>query len=63
MSHTRELSRYEGVFWDEPNGKWLARFEDRYLGLFNEEEEAAKEFEVFLSKMGKFDQERFKIKI
>ena len=42
MSHTREFSRYIGVSWDEPNGKWVARFKSEHLGLFDEECEAGK---------------------
>ncbi|QLG46038.1 hypothetical protein [Costertonia aggregata] len=41
MSHTREFSKYEGVAWDEPNNKWVARWNGSHLGLYDEEMEAA----------------------
>jgi AP2 domain len=34
-------SKYKGVHWYSPRNKWLARFNKKYLGLFDSEIDAA----------------------
>tara|TARA_R110002049_G_scaffold48347_3_gene139318 strand:- start:1037 stop:1279 length:243 start_codon:yes stop_codon:yes gene_type:complete len=50
MSHTRERSIYEGVEWDEPNGKWVARYKERHYGYYDEEFEAYEKIEPIIIK-------------
>lgn len=44
-----EWSKYKGVEWDEPNGKWVARWGDKKLGYFKEEKKASKTVEKYKS--------------
>lgn len=41
-------SKYRGVFWDKRNGKWTAKIcrsgRHHYLGLFNDEKDAARAY-------------------
>lgn len=39
-SQCREASTCPGVSFDEPNGKWVARYEGKHLGYFDEENQA-----------------------
>lgn len=37
----REFSMYRGVSFDEPNGKWVAKWGKKHLGYYCKEIEAA----------------------
>ena len=40
-SQSREASIYKGVSFDEQNNKWVARYMNKHLGYFEDEESAA----------------------
>lgn len=49
-------SKYRGVSWDQPRGKWKASItvgdKVTYIGRFNDEQDAARAFDEFAAKNG-----------
>lgn len=41
-----KTSRFKGVWWQRPNEKWCASFRHKYLGIFLDEEAAARAYDA-----------------
>lgn len=42
----KKTSRFKGVYWDKSISRWIARFRDRYIGTFTDEESAARAYDA-----------------
>lgn len=42
----RKTSRFKGVCWDARKGRWMARFRAKFLGLFEDEVQAARVYDA-----------------